>query len=302
MSKQKKFWIFIGILAFFAPVLVVAWHFRLVALAQHWIGASLRAEAWRHHSLQLSAYRVTLEAHPISGLTRNLSSLTYNTRTDTLFATINHPPQVVEITREGHLLRQIPVTGIDDLEGISHVEENRFILIDERKQRVYWDVPIAPETQSIDVSRLPRLELGLLLNENFGFEGITWNHHTRQLFVAKEKPPRIFVIHNPAQPERGDTFDLNIRDWSKPAAFMRDISSLSLNDKNGHMLILSDESKLLVEYSKEGELLGLLPLWIGWHGLKRSIPQAEGATVAPDGTIYIVSEPNLFYRFERPHT
>jgi uncharacterized protein YjiK len=300
MSKQKKFWIFIGILALCAPVLAVVWHFRLVALAQYWIGASLRADAWRQRSLQLSAYRVTLEAQPISGLTHNVSGLTYNSQTDTLFAVVNHPPQVVEITREGRLLRQIPVTGIDDLEGISHVDKNLFILIDERKQRIYWEVPIGTETQSIDVSHLPRLELGVLLNGNFGFEGITWNRHTRQLFVAKEKPPRIFEIHKLARPGHGDAVDLNIREWSKPIAFMRDLSSLSLNDKNGHMLILSDESRLLAEYNKEGELLGLLSLWRGWHGLKRSIPQAEGVTVAPDGTIYIVSEPNLFYRFERP--
>lgn len=81
---------------------------------------------------------------------------------------------------------------------------------------------------------------------------------------------------------------------------MRDLSSLSLHDQTGHMLVMSDESKLLAEYSKAGELISIIPLWGGWHGLEHSIPQAEGVTVAPDGTIYIVSEPNLFYRFERP--
>jgi uncharacterized protein YjiK len=62
---------------------------------------------------------------------------------------------------------------------------------------------------------------------------------------------------------------------------------------------LSDESRLLVEYDADRELIGIMPLWRGWHGLDRSIPQAEGGTVDPEGNIYIVSEPNLFYRFRR---
>jgi uncharacterized protein YjiK len=35
------------------------------------------------------------------------------------------------------------------------------------------------------------------------------------------------------------------------------------------------------------------------HGLSRRVPQAEGLAVGPDGAIYVLSEPNLFYRFER---
>ena len=174
-----------------------------------------------------------------------------------------------------------------------------FVLIDEHKHRIYWEVPIEPETQTIDVTHAPRLSLDFLLNGNIGFEGITWSTNTRQLFVAKEKPPRIFEIHKPLRNGNSDAFDMDIQEWSKPISFMRDLSSLSLHDQTGHMLVMSDESKLLAEYSKMGELISIIPLRGGWHGLKRAIPQAEGVTVAPDGTIYIVSEPNLFYRFER---
>jgi hypothetical protein len=46
------------------------------------------------------------------------------------------------------------------------------------------------------------------------------------------------------------------------------------------------------------ELVSMMPLWRGWPGLKRSIPQAEGVTTDAQGALYIVSEPNLFYRFE----
>jgi uncharacterized protein YjiK len=295
MSRRRKFGILLALLLLGAPTLAVSWYYRLVPLAWHWSGIAFPADTRKPQGLRLADYRVTLEARPVAGIARNISGLTYNPRTRTLFAAINKPAQVAEISAEGQLLRLIPVAGIDDLEGISHVRDNLFLLIDERKQRIYRNVPINPGTQGIDPA--PWLELGFLLNGNLGFEGITWNEQSQWLFVAKEKPPRIFEIKQSARD--GDTPGLHIRDGQAPVSFMRDLSALSIHEQNGHLLALSDESRLLAEYSKAGELIGLMPLWRGWHGLERSIPQAEGVAVAPGGTIYIVSEPNLFYRFER---
>jgi uncharacterized protein YjiK len=80
---------------------------------------------------------------------------------------------------------------------------------------------------------------------------------------------------------------------------MRNVSALSFHERTGHLLVLSYASKLLVEYGREGEPFSMMPLWRCWHGLSHSIPHAEGVATDPDENIYIVSEPNLFYRFER---
>ena len=66
------------------------------------------------------------------------------------------------------------------------------------------------------------------------------------------------------------------------------------------MLLLSDESRLVVELDAQRRPSGMLLLRGGWHGLKANVPQAEGIAVGSRGEIFLVSEPNLFYRFDPP--
>jgi len=289
------------LLALLLLTISVVWYYRLVPLVWYWSNIPAQAPG----SLRLSEYRVTLEAQPIDGIIANASALTYNGETDTLFTTINAPSQIVELTRDGKILRRLPVKGVDDLEGIAHMEGNLFALIDERKQQIYR-VAVDAETSEIDVQDAPRLGLGILQSGNLGFEGISWDEKNHRLFVAKEKQPRVFEIDGLPRLMDGQgngEMNLQIHEWQPRQHFrhfVRDLSSLSSDEQSGRILLLSDESRLLVAYSAEGELIGLMPLWRGWHGLQASIPQAEGVAVGRDGTIYIISEPNLFYRFERP--
>jgi uncharacterized protein YjiK len=66
------------------------------------------------------------------------------------------------------------------------------------------------------------------------------------------------------------------------------------------LLALSDESGLILELDLAGEPISSLLLWRGLHGLKRRVPQAEGLALDDRGVLYLVSEPNLFYRFAKP--
>ena len=77
--------------------------------------------------------------------------------------------------------------------------------------------------------------------------------------------------------------------------FLRDISSLTYDARTGHALVLSDESRLLLEVDEQGEPVSFISLSGGMNGLTRGIAQAEGVTMDAAGNIYIVSEPNLFY-------
>jgi uncharacterized protein YjiK len=53
----------------------------------------------------------------------------------------------------------------------------------------------------------------------------------------------------------------------------------------------------MLEYTKEGRLVGALPLNADGLGLIRSIAQAEGMAINSNGQIFLVAEPNLFFRF-----
>jgi len=296
---SKKVWIPSLLLAL---GIGVAWHFKLASLMYYLaIAGGIDAKSLEPQ-LGLSNYSVSIQALPIQGVERNLSGLTFNASTGTLFSVINRPPKVVELSLDGRLLREIPIIGAIDPEGITHVSGKFFVITEEDSQQIFR-VQIDQQTRVIQKSEMPRLGLAIDFLENLGFEGVSWDAKNKRLFVSKEKAPlRIIEISGLMEAFEGQgVLNLQIKEWKSPKAatlFMTDISSVSFHEKTGTLLILSDESAVIVEYAADGRPLGILPMWTGRHGLTRGVPQAEGLAVGPGGEIFIVSEPNLFYRFD----
>jgi uncharacterized protein YjiK len=251
--------------------------------------------------LNLDSYSVAIEARPIDGLTENTSGLTYNPTTGTLFTAINDPPKLAELSPDGRLLRTIPLTGAKDVEGITHVEGDRFIIVDEGKSRLSW-ITIAPDTTAIDLAGTPFVTLDLGPISNLGFEGISWDQRKQELVVVQEMlPVRVLVVDGLEAAVQGQGLGITVREWL-PQGWaghgVSDLSSVTVHDPTGNMILLSHMSSLMIEYDAEGAPLSLLSLWAGRHGLQASVPQAEGVAIGPGGEVFIVSEPNLFYRFD----
>jgi uncharacterized protein YjiK len=282
-------------------VAIVAWAGGLIGLAGQMLGLRGLGPDDFGGSLELSAYRVTMEAQVIEGLTDNTSGLTYSAATGTLFAAINNPPKLAELSTDGTLLRRIPLTGAHDVEGITHVEGETFIIVDEGNSRLNW-ITITPETTSIDLAGTPSLTFDLDKLSNHGFEGISWDQRKLELVLVQEmKPVRVFVVDGLEQPRLDGAQDGTLREW-QPDHWaehgLSDLSSVSVHDPTGNMLLLSHMASLLVEFDPNGAARSTLALRAGQHGLKATVPQAEGVAVGPAGEVFIVSEPNLFYRFE----
>lgn len=268
-----------------------------VLLWQDW---KLNRQPAPEGALALGRYQVDIEAREIQGVNDDLSALTYNSDTGTLFALLNGEPLLLELSLEGEVLRRIPVQGVNDMEGLTHIDGDRYIIAEERAQRLLL-VTITDATESLDVSAAPSLVVGLDSPGNKGFEGVSWDNRNQRLLIARERDPmRVLAVTGFVEATPGDPLAINIteiKSGDSPRLFMSDLSSLSKHTQSGHILLLSDESHMLVEYDAAGRPLSLLGLWQGMGGLRETVPQAEGLAVDDHKRIYLVSEPNLFYRF-----
>lgn len=287
-----------------AAVLLALWLWAsgLLGLALHYYNMRSTAAEWQQKGIWLPSYHVDIEARPVAGLEDNLSGLTWSPETGTLFAAINRPPAIAELTREGELLRLIPLDGSEDPEGITHVEGPVFVISDEELQSLNW-VVIGPETTRIDLAGTPQLRLNYGAFHNMGYEGVSWDSQRRELLIAQEMLPiRVLKVSGLDEAIRGEGLDIEVREW-QPRDLIghvtADLSSLSAHDPTGNLLLLSDLTGSLTEYAADGRPVSVMPLWSGWHGLQAGIAQAEGLALDDRGDIYIVSEPNLLYRFRR---
>jgi len=252
-------------------------------------------------SIGLNRYRVVVEAQPVEGLDDDISALTYDPDRKTLFTVTNARSELIELSLEGRILRRIPLTGFGDPEAVEYVGPNSYVITDERQQRLIR-VRLEDDTMFLDAGDAEQLSLGIGLNGNKGFEGLAYDSAGKRLFVAKERDPMlIYEVHgfphdNPAKPYAVHVVQDRKRD---SRLFVRDLSSLQFDERSGHLLALSDESRLVLELDVEGRPLSTLSLRKGSQGLRATVPQAEGIAMDEAGTIYLVSEPNLFYVFKQ---
>ncbi|MHA6198356.1 SdiA-regulated domain-containing protein [Pseudomonas wadenswilerensis] len=253
-------------------------------------------------SIGLDRYRVVIEAKPVEGLDKDISALTYDPDRNSLFTVTNKSPELIELSLDGRILRRVPLTGFGDPEAVEYVGRDSYVITDERQQRLIR-VRLTDDTPFLDAKDAEQLTLGIGLNGNKGFEGLAFDQQGKRLFVAKERDPMlIYEVHgfphdNPEQPYAVHVVQDRKRD---ARLFVRDLSSLQFDERSGHLLALSDESKLVLELDVKGRPLASLSLRKGFHGLKESVPQAEGIAMDGAGTLYLVSEPNLFYVFKQP--
>ena len=258
------------------------------------------AAEWQGRSLWLPDYRVTVEAQVIDGLSDDVSALTYDPDRRSLFTVTNQRAELIELSLAGKILRRMPLTGFGDAEAVEYISPGIYVISDERAQRLF-KVHVDENTRWLDAADSEQLSLGLGLNGNKGFEGLAYDSQGQRLFVAKERDP-LRILEITGFPGDEQRLNLQVTDDQRRdrRLFVRDLSSLQFDERSGHLLALSDESRLVIELDLAGRPISTLSLLRGMHGLKRSVPQAEGLAMDEQGTLYLVSEPNLFYVFAKP--
>jgi uncharacterized protein YjiK len=278
----------------------------LLALALDYLQLHKRAYFWikeqdlslveRQASIWLPDYRAVLRGKPLAGLEGDeTSGLTYHPGRNTLFTVTGKHPQLVELSLDGEVLRRIRLIGFADPEGVELVADGRLAIIDERRHSL-TAFHLADDAQSIDAQDYPAFDLGFADAGNKGFEGIAWDSRRQRVLLGKERGPMgLFSLPFPGE----DGAPGILEPMPMGNLFVRDISSISYDARTGHSLVLSDESRLLLELDEDGEPVSFISLGSGRNGLLEGIAQAEGVTMDAAGNIYIVAEPNLLYVFKR---
>jgi len=260
-----------------------------------WLSEHLQSPAQREESTWLPAYHAVIDAKPLPGMEKDeASDVTYNPQTKTLFAVMGKNPFLAELTLQGDVLRKMPLIGWSNPEGVAYMENGLLAITDERKHTLTI-VHVDANTRELNKADFPRYDLGPSKNQNKGFEAIVWDPRNQQLILGEERPPALFtwksdgsrLLKGDKQIHTSNELDL------------RNLSALAMDPRTGHLLVLSADSHLLLELDEKGDQVSFMTLLGGFNGLKDTIPRAEGVTVDEAGNLYMVSEPNLFYRFEK---
>lgn len=249
----------------------------------------------RAASVWLPDYELVLEAR-LPGLEEDeTSGLTWNPATGTLFTVTGQNPQLVEFTPGGVVLRRVKLTGFSDPEAVEALDDGRLGIVDERRRLVaVFQLP--PGVESLDLNDLATYDLGFEEAGNKGFEGLAWNPLTQRMLLAKERDPQgLFELPFPGEDGAPGVLEA----LPRQPLLVRDISSVTIDPRTGHTLMLSDESRLLVELDLMGRPRSFISLFGGLNGLVDGIDQAEGVAMDERGDIYVIAEPNLLYVFSR---
>lgn len=234
---------------------------------------------------------------PLPGLKKNASGLAYRPDTSSLLIACNDPPLLCELDLSGRLRRTVKLSGFEDVEGVSYLGGGTVAVVEERR-RTLCLFDLEEETTKVNYREVAVVPLASERGDNNGLEAVAVDPVAEEILLLKEKEPRqayLARLDPGGEPTISAPWDLKAQPID-----VDDFSGACRDERSGNWLILSDESRCLLQVSPEGKVLGRLGLRAGESGLKEDIPQPEGVAVDARGRLFICSEPNLLYVFGPP--
>lgn len=289
--RRPSFWLAFVLIALGGLSVAWSWDTRAVL----WFKESRVSPDTQASDVWLPAFHAEIDGKPMLGLEKDeASDLSYNPATNTLFSVMGKNAFLVELNLNGDVLRKIALNGWSNPEGVAVLENGVIAIVDERVHDVVM-VRLTPETRELNHADFPHFDLGPSKDQNKAFEGIAWDPRHQQIVFGEERPPRLFTWKS----DGSDVLKGDKQLQPNDSLIMRNLSALTIDPRTGHLLALSAESHLLLELDEQGKDVSFMTLLHGFNGLAQTIPRAEGVAFDKDGNLYMVSEPNLFYKFVR---
>jgi uncharacterized protein YjiK len=286
-------WLLLAVAAAYGLAFAMHWDDRGIL----WVLERFESPAERQESIWLPDYRVVIDAKPLPGMEKDeASDLAYNPQTKTLFAVMGKNPFLAELTLQGEVLRKMPLVGWSNPEAVTVMGNGLLAIVDER-EHLLTIVKVDADTRELNIANFPKYDLGPSEDQNKAFEAVAWDAHKQQMLLGEERPAALFTWKS----SDGQTLTGDKQKLASDELDIRNLSALAIDPRTRHTLALSADSHLLLELDEKGEQVSFMTLLGGFNGLKKTIPRAEGVTMDEAGTLYMVSEPNLFYRFEKQH-
>jgi len=286
-------WLLLAVAAAYGLAFAMHWDDRGIL----WVLERFESPAERQESIWLPDYRVVIDAKPLPGMEKDeASDLAYNPQTKTLFAVMGKNPFLAELTLQGEVLRKMPLVGWSNPEAVTVMGNGLLAIVDER-EHLLTIVKVDADTRELNIADFPKYDLGPSEDQNKAFEAVVWDAHKQQMLLGEERPAALFTWKS----SDGQTLTGDKQKLASDELDIRNLSALAIDPRTRHTLALSADSHLLLELDEKGEQVSFMTLLGGFNGLKKTIPRAEGVTMDEVGTLYMVSEPNLFYRFEKQH-
>ncbi len=246
-------------------------------------------------------YRVDIEAR-VLGAESNVSALSFDPSRRSLVSVTNQDPHFLELSLDGELLRRIPLRGFQDPEAIEYIRPGVYVVAEERRQRLV-EIHVDADTRVIDIDD-PR-----------NARKFSWAVQTSATRASRVglRPAARAPVRGPGKgagghhrgkrllqrPRRGARPERRRR----PAARSRVVPHRSVEPllRQGQRSPAGAFRRVAGGHrtgSRRGSARQPDPAWRQPWPDGRT-PQAEGLAMDDRGSLYVVSEPNLFYRFSR---
>lgn len=247
----------------------------------------------RSNDIWVAEFEADLQAIPLPGIVDNASGITHAPDINRFYVVVNNPQLLIELDANLEYQREIQLQGFEDTEGVAYAGPGKLAIIDERLQTVSI-ANIQEDTRVLHRKDLESYSLHNGPETNQGFEGVAIDPSKQHLYLAREEQPEALFRLSEANQAPAHEGNIALQD-----DHLEDLAGLHFDGKSTNLLVLSDESRQLREVNRNGHTISTLSLGAGIGGLLADIPQPEGITMDTEGALYIVSEPNLIYRFKR---